>query len=242
MKYNIEGGDIDFFEELKKDTEKINVSHCYITDEPLVEHFITLNCNHTFNYLPFFYTTYNQKYKANFKTSQIKCTYCRKKQSNYILPYIPELINVKILGINSTDPNSNILCSTVGSVSEIVKCNYEETCFNLGSMKFCSKLICSFHYNSHKQKILYEEKLAIEAAKIAKAQALEQKKQNLIIKKQAIEDKKKASLLKKKEMEQKKIEKALLLKQKKEESIAKKEAAIQLKLIKKQEKENKKLL
>jgi len=43
MKYNIEGGDIDFFEELKKDTEKINVSHCYITDEPLVEHFITLN-------------------------------------------------------------------------------------------------------------------------------------------------------------------------------------------------------
>ena len=254
MKYIIEG-DIDFFKELKKDDEtnieNIKTNHCYITTEPLVEHFITLNCNHAFNYLPLFYTTYNQKYKANFKTPQTKCPYCRKKQPNFILPYIPELINVKILGVNSNDPNSRILCNTVGCVSEIVKCNYDDNCFNLGSTKISSKLICSYHYTSQKQQIIKEQKLAYEADKIAKAQALILKKQTLILKKQAIEGKKQEKalslelkkqtlILKKQAIEKKKQEKANSLELKKATIAIKKEAVIQSKLIKQQQMDAKK--
>jgi hypothetical protein len=85
----------------KRNEEKI----CLISQTSLDNNAITLNCNHTFNYLPLFNELIKQKGKANrlevqkLKKLQIKCPYCRTIHTN-VLPYKSELKNAKITGIN----------------------------------------------------------------------------------------------------------------------------------------------
>ena len=120
-KYIIEGG-FDFYEELYKslDVEETNEKTeednnlCLITNQPLVENFVQLNCGHKFNYIPLFLDIKNHKQKFNgmegssskLATDEIRCPYCRTKQDG-VLPYYEELGFPKINGVNHINPFTN---------------------------------------------------------------------------------------------------------------------------------------
>ena len=112
MNYIIEN-DIDFFSELNKElttdsSDNINNllslnedTICLITREPLTDNYITLECNHKFNYLPLYNEVSNQKINTYLETTylkinQIKCPYCRNITNN-LLPYIYHKDVLKIM-------------------------------------------------------------------------------------------------------------------------------------------------
>ena len=72
MKYNIEGG-IDFYEELYKslDVDEDNnkteddKNLCLITNKPLCDKFVKMECEHKFNYIPLYLDIKNHKQKFN---------------------------------------------------------------------------------------------------------------------------------------------------------------------------------
>lgn len=109
MKYIIEG-DIDFYNELNNSGEMntiipTNEKICLISKECLIDNFITLPCNHTFNYIPLYKEVILQKITPNsleisrLTPHQIRCPYCRLIVNN-LLPYLP-LNNVeKITNVN----------------------------------------------------------------------------------------------------------------------------------------------
>ena len=113
-KYNIEGG-IDFFAELYKslDVEESITTNdnennlCLITNQPLIDKYVTMLCGHKFNYLPLYKDLVNHKKKFNLMEAtsghlnhnEIRCPYCRKKQVG-VLPYYDELELAKISGVN----------------------------------------------------------------------------------------------------------------------------------------------
>ena len=76
-------------EKCKEEEEEV----CLISNEPLTENFITLQCGHKFNYDPLFNEVYQQKWKVQpnevvkLQRYQIKCPYCRNIQTG-ILPKI----------------------------------------------------------------------------------------------------------------------------------------------------------
>jgi len=121
-KYNIEGC-IDFFAELHKcleieDNEEISHDYnntCLITNQPLIDKYVSLNCGHKFNYIPIYNDIVNHKQKFNYmesssrklNTNEIRCPYCRKKQDG-LLPYYHDLGLKKINGVNFYDPHSRI--------------------------------------------------------------------------------------------------------------------------------------
>ena len=114
MDYKIDGN-IDFYKELQnveaEDTIP-NTPTCLISREPLYGRYVSLECGHSFNYLPLFKDIYNHKKKFNFKEGrdnqlklhQIRCPYCRHIQ-NSVMPYYAEF-NVKQHGINIILPPS----------------------------------------------------------------------------------------------------------------------------------------
>jgi hypothetical protein len=114
MKYIIEDN-LNFFDllhnqEINKDEEKKDV--CLITGEQLKDHFITMECNHKFNYIPLYNDLRYHKFELNSNElsgklcyNEIRCPYCRTK-SFQLIPYyenieiIPHLFVRSILGIN----------------------------------------------------------------------------------------------------------------------------------------------
>ena len=134
-KYNIEGG-INFFEELYKsldieeDNNKTDADNnlCLITNLPLIEFFVTMKCGHKFNYIPLFLDIKNHKQKYNslegnssrLSIDEIRCPYCRKKQSE-LLPYYEELNISKINGVNFYDPS---LCVNNKNYNNYCKCEF----------------------------------------------------------------------------------------------------------------------
>ena len=130
MKYKIEGN-IDFFSELYKSLDDEESQHknesdnnlCLITNQPLTDKFVELECSHKFNYIPLYNDIYNHKKKFNnmegtsttLKLNEIRCPYCRKKQQG-VLPYYSQLIAEKINGVNFYDDtivqNNNTQTST----------------------------------------------------------------------------------------------------------------------------------
>uniref|UniRef100_A0A6C0HYZ5 RING-type domain-containing protein n=1 Tax=viral metagenome TaxID=1070528 RepID=A0A6C0HYZ5_9ZZZZ len=119
MSYIIEGG-INFYDELYKSLDespnKDSNSVCLITGLPLTENFVTMECKHTFNYIPLFNDICNHKKKYNsmerkmLKSTEIRCPYCRHVQTT-LLPYY-ENMNVKqIHGVNYFSETANILNS-----------------------------------------------------------------------------------------------------------------------------------
>ena len=118
-KYNIEGG-IDFFAELYKSLDieeseektEEDKNKCLITNQPLIDKHVTLNCGHKFNYIPLYNDLVNHKNKFNYmegsysklNTNEIRCPYCRKKQQG-LLEYYEELGLSKVNGVNFYDPN-----------------------------------------------------------------------------------------------------------------------------------------
>jgi hypothetical protein len=117
-KYNIEGG-IDFYSELYKSLdieENINKLEaddniCLISNLPLTDKFIKMNCGHKFNYNSLYKDLVNHKSKFNnlettsgrLSNNEIRCPYCRAKQTG-ILPYYEDLGLPKISGINYINP------------------------------------------------------------------------------------------------------------------------------------------
>ena len=68
MKYNIEGG-INFYNELSKslnnndnNNDNDNDNECLISCMPLTENYVTLECNHKFNYEPLYKEICQQKF------------------------------------------------------------------------------------------------------------------------------------------------------------------------------------
>jgi len=147
-KYIIEGG-INFYEELYKsldnndnndnnnntNKEEDNKNVCQITNLPLLDHYITLECSHKFNYDSIYKEICNQKYvfrsysvetltsseyqkfKDSGKDYFIKCPYCRCIQFT-LLPYYPNSIYKPKYGINSlekTQDDMNFLIKSTTS-------------------------------------------------------------------------------------------------------------------------------
>lgn len=113
--YNIEGN-IDFYNELYKsldiDDNLDDENLCLITNEPLVNLYVTLQCNHKFNYNALYNDIKNHKQKFNtleglqshLKSDEIRCPYCRNKQTG-LLTYYEELGLPQLHGVNYIDPN-----------------------------------------------------------------------------------------------------------------------------------------
>jgi|TARA_B110000008_G_C16966850_1_gene562383 hypothetical protein len=82
---------------------------CLITGEPLVDKYITLACNHRFNYIPL--TNERRQWIGNYKNGsycyeekisknqQMVCPYCRSV-TNGILPWFSEVNGVKTVKTN----------------------------------------------------------------------------------------------------------------------------------------------
>jgi len=117
--YIIEGG-LDFYSELYNSLDiheeefKTNddENKCLITNLPLVDRFVKLNCGHKFNYNSLFLDIKNHKQKFNgmegsssrLKNNEIRCPYCRNKHDG-VLPYYEDLNLGKLNGVNYIDPN-----------------------------------------------------------------------------------------------------------------------------------------
>jgi hypothetical protein len=169
-KYNIEG-DIDFFSELYKslDNEENNCKTeednnlCLITNQPLVDKFVTMDCGHKFNYSPLFNDLVNHKKKFNnmegtsthLKMNEIRCPYCRKKNTG-LLPYYEELGLAKITGVNYIDINY--------SIANDIDSMYPK-CYNP-----CEFLTPNIYFNPNSQNIIeiYKSNLKIEDCKFIK--------------------------------------------------------------------------
>lgn len=106
-KYTIEDN-IDFFS-LLNDENDINydiTDKCLITNEPLIDKYVTLMCGHKFNYIPLFNDLLNHKKKFNImethsrlNINEIRCPYCRNKQTK-LMPYYDNVGVDKINGVN----------------------------------------------------------------------------------------------------------------------------------------------
>lgn len=109
-KYYIEGN-FDFYEELYKaldEEDKVQDNDvCLITNLPLNDRYVKLNCGHKFNYGPLyndlvkFKTKFNNMEKPGQRLdkNEIRCPYCRNKQKE-LLPYYSDMPFKKVKGVN----------------------------------------------------------------------------------------------------------------------------------------------
>ena len=140
MKYNIENN-IDFYKELytslyEEDVNKTNnyldnSELCLISNLPLKDCFVKLNCGHKFNYEPLYKDIFNHKKRFNnleqiknkLGLQQIRCPYCRNIQ-NEVLPYYEHLGLPKENGVNYYDINGlNSVCYNY--VNSENQCQYQ---------------------------------------------------------------------------------------------------------------------
>jgi len=109
-KYVIEG-DISFYDELYKsldepETQDETVELCLITNAPLKENFVTLGCNHKFNYDAIYNDiychkkNYNSMERCSLKHKEIRCPYCRTIHKK-LLPHVHGY--QKVHGVNHYD-------------------------------------------------------------------------------------------------------------------------------------------
>ena len=168
-KYIVEGG-IDFFEELYKsldDDENNNKTEednnkCLITNKPLTDKFVEMNCGHKFNYLPLYNDVLNHKKKFNImegnatrlKQNEVRCPYCRKKSTG-LLPYYEDLNLSKVAGVNHIDINYDADTDSVPSNSYYKKCEY---------------LTPNIHFNFNSENVteVYKSNLILEDCKYIK--------------------------------------------------------------------------
>ena len=201
VKYIIEG-DIDFYDELyksiskdesKESNEKSNEEFCLITNTPLTENFIKLDCGHKFNYIPLYNDILNHKKKFNnmenhiLKNIEIRCPYCRKIQQN-LLPYHSYPGVKQVHGVNYFDSTvilkNQCACCNNNMTFIIGKCEYEmveegEECPNTSVLLLDQnkKYYCLYH----KYKMNNELNKKMKLDKIAfKKKQLEEEKQKKI--------------------------------------------------------------
>lgn len=168
MKYKIEGN-IDFFSELYKSLDDEENQHknesdnnlCLITNQPLTDKFVELNCSHKFNYLPLYNDIYNHKKKFNnmegtlslLKVNEIRCPYCRKKQQG-VLPYYSELMSEKINGVNFYDDTILQKNSTQPNMYSFGKCE-----FSMPPIIINSQTVNGFCTNTYVTKSVCDNKI-----------------------------------------------------------------------------------
>lgn len=227
-KYIIEGS-LDFYNELYKSlddpiNEKIDKNAvnelCLITNAPLTENFVTLGCNHKFNYEAIYNDIYSHKKNYNsmerlaVKQKQIRCPYCRTIH-NELLPYIEGY--QKVHGVNHFDETQeNVSQSYCSPYSDYVKgiCCYvpfkinspddnsspPPKCGNCYVKMFQvdGKHYCSSHYSLRIKEVYNANKLKEKM----------EKKQIALIEKQKIKDEKiKAKLEEKIKKQEEKMKK-----------------------------------
>ena len=212
-KYIVEGG-FNFYEELYKslddtivDTPTIsddtqNTTNdfnnvCLISNLPLTDNFVTLECKHKFNYMPLYNDLVNHKKKYNtmerktLKCTEIRCPYCRNIQ-NKLLPYYDDMEISKVHGVNHINESTlityqfdNVSCKSyiAGTCSHEYMCSDGTTmpCTNSMVTLLCNKYYCANHKYFGKMAILKEikikEKLELHAKILeAKKKILEEKK------------------------------------------------------------------
>lgn len=130
--YKIEG-DVNFYESLYNSLEydsdnEVNDKKqiCEISGQDLKDRFVTLECNHTFNYDALYTEICKQKFDFQTYTMDtlskkdiqvirdkkieyfIKCPYCRNVQFT-LLPYYDELPFAKKYGVNTDDPDFRVI-------------------------------------------------------------------------------------------------------------------------------------
>ncbi len=141
-KYSIEGN-LDFYAELYKSLdesgdnkiingdEKNNDNCCLITNLPLTECYVKLECGHSFNYVPLFKDLVNRKNKLAamdtqiLKANEIRCPYCRNKEST-LLPYYENMGVDKVHGVNFIDESKIIAKTKCASSYFSGICNYKD--------------------------------------------------------------------------------------------------------------------
>jgi len=137
----------NFFNELmssicqENEVKDEKIEKCLITSNPLEKIYITLTCNHKFNYEPLLNEVIQQKKKRNtletqrLRLNEIKCPYCRRIQFK-LLPCFKD--SIEVYGVNY--PKKYCM--------ELFKCDYVfksgkrkgETC-----NKGCNEKMCNQH-------------------------------------------------------------------------------------------------
>ena len=186
-KYFIEEN-INFYEELYKSLDKkedINddSSYCLISNQPLVENYVTMCCGHKFNYQPLFYDILNHKKKFNsmerlhLRSCDIRCPYCRNVQKK-LLPYIegyPKVDGVNFYYESTSKNQHNYKVGNMKLINDgyiVGDCCYEVTKTNEnGEVVKCTnnmvkmftnnKFYCPLHKYAVLKKIMQENKLKI---------------------------------------------------------------------------------
>ena len=249
-KYIIEGG-INFYEELYKsldnndnnndnndnntNKEEDNKNVCQITNLPLLDHYITLECSHKFNYDSIYKEICNQKYvfrsysvetltsseyqkfKDSGKDYFIKCPYCRCIQFT-LLPYYPNSIYKPKYGINSlekTQDDMNFLIKSTASHHQYTYFGYTfqqgNCCQTVIGVKNDLPVFCQSKYTS----LILEMNKSFCMSHI-RAQVKHYKMEKKALEKKQLKEQK--QIEKEKQKEQKQIEKE---KQKEQKQIEK---------------------
>ena len=215
-KYLIEGN-INFYDELYKSLDNseneqpkqdVSDNHlCLITQKPLTENYVVLDCNHKFNYNAIFHDVMNHKKKFNtmerhsLKINEIRCPYCRNIQKK-LLPYVDGYL--KVHGINHID-EENINGHYLRMGYSKGKCFYQdekcEKCDNImvKIMMTDNKSYCYSHYTQVIHKIIKEKQEKIKQEKMKKKMELLQKKQEEKQKKQEAKNAEKQKKLEEKQ-------------------------------------------
>lgn len=189
-------GNINFYDELYKSLDSYSESNqpkehaednhfCLITQKPLTDNYVELECKHKFNYNAIFHDVLNHKKKFNtmerhsLKINEIRCPYCRNIQKK-LLPYVEGF--QKVHGINYID-EENINGQYLRMGYSKGKCCYQdekcETCENVmvKLMMTHNKSYCYTHYSLVIHKIIKEKQEKIKEEKMKKKLAVLEKKQ-----------------------------------------------------------------
>jgi hypothetical protein len=200
-KYKAEAN-VDFFSLLNKELTSdsdTSFEQCLITNEPLKEAHVKLDCNHKFNYIPLYNEVKIQKCIKNYSetarldVTQLKCPYCRKIQPS-LLKHVPELNETCPLtyGVNTLDPKHKTTKS----------CCYVRYTHANGTKSFCT--VEGEHFSKHedgnyycyshsyeikqKEQYLLNKQLALAKKNELKEAKLKQKQDLIDSKKKAKEE------------------------------------------------------
>jgi len=198
-KYVVEGN-VSFYEELYKsldepESQEESTDLCLITNSPLTENFVTLNCKHKFNYDAIYNDIYCHKKKYNsmerlaVKQKEIRCPYCRTIHPS-LLPHVegyPKSHGVNYydekMEISSTynncysDYTQGVCCHVAAPVDNITpKCNNHY----VKVLALDGKTYCGMHYRLRTREIYNANKLKEKM----------EKKQAIMLEKQKIKDEK----------------------------------------------------
>jgi hypothetical protein len=145
----------DLFLNYLNETSETNENNekCLISNELLSVNYITLECNHKFNFTELYNEVIEQKTKkildnSKLKLNEIKCPYCRNVTPN-ILPFFKYYNNKLIKGVNYPQDLS----------IKLHECQYIEKNSNLCRKNACITnfgILCNNHlkYNIKEEEIL----------------------------------------------------------------------------------------